>query len=650
MKGHQPGRRAARRAASTQKVYRHSGSPSPGGEPPDQEFAATNPFFSRLFFLTCVALIAVCVMVYAPVGHFGFLPSWDDPDYVTDNPHVAQGLTWQGAAWAFTLTDAANWHPLTWLSHMLDVQLYGMNAGPQHVTNLILHIFDTLLLFGLLLRVTGKTGRSAFVAALFALHPLHVESVAWISERKDVLSAFFLLLTMWAYAAYARRPRLTRYLLVVLLFAAGLMAKPMLVTLPFVLLLLDFWPLQRIQFGGAGGLRKLKPVLFRLLGEKLPLLALAIGSSIVTLAAHRSGGAVAALEKLPLVPRLTNAAASYLAYFEKMLWPVGLSAFYPFRTSTLVLRTSLGAAFLAGVTWLAVRAGRRHGYLPVGWLWYVVTLIPVIGLVQVGDQSMADRYTYIPLIGLFLIAAWGAPELAARWQFGRRALPAAAVCVLVACVALSRAQVQYWRDDGALWQHALDVTEDNPLAQSNVGGVLMTQGRVDEAVPHFLEAIRIRPNFAMAWYNLGLAAMFKGEVDEAIRYYGEALRNHPDLPQAQIDMGMALMWKGNLDEAAWHVGEAIRMKPRLAVAHSGMGRVLAAQGRLDEAIGQFSESLGIKPEDADTHNDLGVALARQGKMDEAAHQFTEALRLKPDFPDAGANLRRALATRPKTGH
>jgi tetratricopeptide (TPR) repeat protein len=560
---------------------------------------------------------------------------WDDPEYVLDNVHVAQGLTWQGARWALTSTDAANWHPVTWLSHLLDVQLYGMNAGPQHVTNLLLHIFNTLLLFGLLYRMTEALGRSTFVAGLFAVHPLHVESVAWISERKDVLSTLFWLLTMWAYVAYVRRPGRRRYLLMLLLFALGLMAKPMLVTLPFVLLLLDFWPLQR-------GLE-----LPRLVKEKLPLFALAAVSSVVTFLVQRQGGAVKGFERVPLSLRLTHAPVAYLAYIGKMLWPVRLAALYPIGTATPIWLGSLGALLLIGVTIFAIRAGRRHGYFPVGWLWYVGTLIPVIGLVQVGDQSLADRYTYVPLIGLFLIVAWGAPELVARWRYGKSALPFVAACVLLACAALARVQVRYWSDSTALWQHAIEVTEGNYTAHNNLGAVLVKQGRADEAIPHFAEALRIRPNFAPAQNNMGMALMWQGKLDEAARYFGEALRNQPDYVDAQNNLGMALTWQGKLDEAVRHFDEALRLNPDFAEAHDKLGNALAGQGRVDEAIAEYTEALRLKPGLAEAHNDLGVALGRQGKLDEATRHFVEALRIRPDYVDASNNLKLALASQGK---
>ncbi len=613
---------------------------------------------------------------------------WDDPEYVTDNAHVARGLTWQGARWALTATDVANWHPVTWLSHMLDVQLCGMNAGPQHLTNLFIHILNTLLLFGLLYSMTRALGRSTFVAGLFAAHPLHVESVAWISERKDILSTLFWMLAILAYVAYVRRPRVRKYLLVLLFFGLGLMAKPMLVTLPFVLLLLDIWPLRRVEArsGGALGLVALRqrwPELLRLVREKLPLFVLAAISSVVTVLVQQHGGAVAGLERVPLSLRLTNATASYLAYIGKMLWPVRLAAFYPLEPSTQVWQASLGALLLIGVTIFAIRAGLRHGYFLVGWLWYVGTLIPVIGLVQVGNQSMADRYTYVPLIGLFIIAAWGAPEAVARWEYGRLALPAVAACVLLACAVVAKAQVGYWSDGAALWQHALEVTEDNYVAHNNLGSVLLKQGRADEAIPQFAEALHLRPAFALGQANLGMALMSEGKLDEAAQHfveairiksdfaeahdglgnalagqgrvneaigqYMDALRLRPGYAEAHNDLGVALGRQGKLDDAAQHLVEALRIKPDFAEAHQNLGNALAGQGRIEEAIGQFTEALRLRPRYAEAHNALGVALGRQGKLDEAAQHFVEALRIKPDFAGASDNLKLALARQGKDG-
>ena len=430
-----------------------------------------------------LALIAVNVFVYATVWHHDFV-AWDDPDYITKNPNVSHGLTWRAAWWALTTGYAANWHPLTWLSHMLDVQLYGLHAGPHLITNLALHIGSAILLFGLLHQMTGALGRSAFVATLFSVHPLHVESVAWASERKDVLSTLFWMLTLWAYVGYTRQPGLRRYVVVVVLFGLGLMAKPMLVTLPFVLLLLDYWPLNRVSLGAGQNW-------WRLVREKLPLLLLAAASSIVTYLVQREGGAVRGLEALPLNLRLTNAAVSYVGYIAKMLWPVRLAAFYPFVRSMPVWWAPGSILILAVVSLAVVKGARRYPYAGVGWLWYVGTLVPVIGLVQVGGQSMADRYTYVPYIGLFVILAWGLPDLLSGWRYRRIALPVAAAFAVAACMLVARSQVQSWSNSIALWSHAIEVTNDNYRAHSNLANFLSDRGEVAVAIGHYNEALRI---------------------------------------------------------------------------------------------------------------------------------------------------------------
>jgi Flp pilus assembly protein TadD len=561
------------------------------------------------------------------VRHHDFV-NFDDDDYVTANPVVLRGLTWHGVAWAFTTEHAVNWHPLTWLSHMLDVQLYGLDAGAHHLTNLLFHIGNTLLLFGLLHRMTGALGRSAFVAGLFAVHPLHVESVAWVAERKDVLSTLFWMLTLWAYIEYVKRPDLRqssrrRYAAVLLFFALGLMAKQMLVTLPLVLLLLDFWPLGRVGIGPnpAGGWAPARDgwaTAGRLVWEKLPLLALAAASSIATFVIHQRGGAVIILSAIPLQLRIENALVSYVVYIGKMLWPAGLAVLYPYPQSLSAWSVAVAFVTLTGISVAVIWAAPRRPYLPVGWFWYLGTLVPVIGLIQVGDQAIADRYTYIPLIGLFIIVAWGVPDLLVRWPLRRVvlpkiALPAAACLVILACAITARGQLEYWEDSTTLWTHTLAVTTRNNIAHNNLGATLADQGKTDEAIAHYSEALRIKSDYADAHNNLGVALADQGKLDEAIAHYSEALR----------------------------------IKPGYSDAHSNLGIALADQGNLDEAIAQFTEALRINPDSAKAHNNLGVALASQGKLDEAIAQFTEALQVKPDYADARNNLELALARRGK---
>ena len=635
-----------------------------------------------------LGLVALTIAVYAPVRHFEFV-SLDDPLYVSQNPDVAAGLTWHGVAWAFTTNHAANWHPLTWLSHMIDAQLFGMRAGPPHVVNVLLHIANTLLLFWVLARMTGATGKSAFVAALFAVHPVHVESVAWIAERKDVLSTLFGLLAIWAYAGYARRPDWRRYSAVFVLLACGLMAKPMLVTLPLLLLLLDLWPLRRATLSADPASQERWASLVR---EKLPLVALAAVSSVVTFLVQRQNGAVAALQIAPLPLRIGNALVAYLAYIEHALWPARLAALYPYGWTLSPSRVALATAVLLGVSIAVWRGGRRYPYLLTGWLWFLGGLIPVIGLVQVGVQAMADRYTYVPLIGLFIIVAWGVPDLLAR-RLPKAALTTGACLLILLCAVTAHAQVQHWRNAFALWQHALDVTSNNDSAEGAMGALLAQDGRTEEAIRHFNEALRIQPNEPVTSYNLGLALAKEHRFDEAAARYVDVLRLKPDFPEAHNSLGLALLSLGKIDEAiqeftiavrlmaALDPGDehakslpqahsslafalaragrnseaieqcaiALRLDPAAPGSHFNCGQVFAQQGKIPEAVSEYTEALRLKPDDAEAHNELGYVLSAEGKMDEAVAHYAEALRLDPTLASAHNNWGFALATRGQVG-
>jgi protein O-mannosyl-transferase len=605
---------------------------APSDPPSDPKPAA---FGSALW--VWIALIVLNVAIYAPVWHYDFV-LLDDTAYVTQNAQVQGGLTPQGVSWAFTTGEQGNWHPLTWLSHMLDVQVYGLKPGGHHLTNLLLHIANTLLLFGLLRRMTGALGRSAFVAGLFAVHPLHVESVAWVAERKDVLSTLFFMLTLIAYVAYVRQPRRGRYVLVLLLFGLGLMAKPMLVTIPFVLLLLDYWPLGRVSLGAPS-------VVPRLIREKVPLFALAIASSIVTFVAQRQVGAVTDLGTFPLSLRLANALVSYVAYAGKMLWPVQLAAFYPYSRSLPEWWVGGSMLGLIGVSVVVVRAARRYPYLPVGWLWYVGTLLPVIGIVQVGEQARADRYTYIPLIGLFLIVAWGIPELVGGWQYRNAALAAATGLVVVAFAITARGQLRYWNNSSALFERVLEVTPENPVTHVHVGLALAQQGRLNEAITQFDTAVRLRPTYDYAHNALGAILLNQGRTNEAIPHLSEALRLRPGYPEAHTNLGVALANQGRFSEAIIQYSEALRLRPAYADAHYRLGTALASQGQLSEAMAQYSEALRLRPAYAEVRYSMGTALMNQGKVDEGIHEFLEAVRLKPDFVEAHYNLGVALYTK-----
>lgn len=587
----------------------------------------------RTAVLISLSLIALNVLVYAGVWRHGFV-SFDDPQYVTENTHVTAGLTWAGVRWALTTGEAGNWHPLTWISHMVDVQLFGVQAGPHHVTNLVLHIANSLLLFGVLWRMTGAPGRSAFVGALFAVHPVHVESVAWISERKDVLSTLFWMLALWAYVGYVREGKWTWYALVLLCLALGLMSKPMVVTLPCVLLLLDYWPLRR-------------PIAWRLVLEKLPLFALVAASSVVTFLAQSRGGAVSRLAALPLSSRAANAAVAYMEYIHKLLWPTGLTALYPYSRD-FGWRLGLAVLLLPAITASAVIAARRHRYVLVGWLWYLGTLVPVIGLVQVGIQSMADRYTYVPFIGLFIIVAWGVPDLARALPRTRIALPAAAAAVIGACAVTAHAQVQYWHDSLVLWEHAARVTPQAPHVETALGSVLAEKGRVAEAKALYTDAIQREPQFAEAHNKLGVLLADQGQPAEAIPHYEAALRFKPSLAEAQYNLGNALAAQGKLDDAILRYRAALRLRPDDAAAHNGLGSAFDDQGRIDDAIAEYKVALRLKPNFADAHINLGAARAKQGRPDDAIAEFLEALRIDPSQADAHYNVAVMLNSKGRT--
>ncbi len=640
---------------------------------------------SRRVFLISLVLIAATAAVYAPVRNYEFVEV-DDPAYVSENPAVSGGLTRQGIVWAFTTGHAANWHPLTWLSHMADVQLFGMSPGRHHLTSLMLHIANAVLLFLLLVWMTGAAGRSAFVAGLFALHPLHVESVAWVAERKDVLSTLFWLLATGAYVAYARAPRRGRYLVLILLFALGLMAKPMLVTLPFVFLLLDVWPLGRAARGSGDrnlrGWRRFSSgwIVWRpLVLEKVPLIALAAVSGAVTIWMQRAGGAVAELQKIPLSLRVENALVCYVAYIGKMLWPARLAVLYPIPTALSAWQV-VGAAFLlAGLTVAAVRLARRRPYVAVGWFWYLGTLVPVIGLIQVGLQAMADRYSYAPLIGIFIILAWGIPDALSRWPLWRRVLPAFAVLAVLACAIITRRQTGYWENGSTLWAHELEAVlgmdeshaqevlasvfhnrgakdeapgrgspsvspgSDAGEVEYNQGLAMARAGRIDEAVTHFAEAVRLQPGFADARMNLGRALASLGNAGEARAQFSEAVRLAPDSAEAHHDLGLSLLRLGRIDEAVESLAAAVRLNPGYAEAQGDLGFALSIRGESGPAIEHLTEAVRLKPDFAEAHNNLGTALVRERRSGEALPHFAEAVRLKPDFELARRNLGISLA-------
>ena len=671
-------------------------------------------FLFNLDYLVCVLLIIATLAVFWQVNTYDFV-NLDDPPYITENPHVQEGLSRKSVVWAFKSTEVGLWIPMTWLSFMLDFELFGLHGGGYHLTNLLFHLASTLLLFVILKQTTGGRWQSAFVATLFALHPLHVESVAWVTERKDLLSTFFWMITIWAYFHYAVRPGIVPYVLTFLAFALGIMAKPMLVSLPFVLLLLDYWPLGRIRLGQllhAGATTKSATNLnskadsqiFGLMWEKIPFFALAAICSAITLLAEQSDNAVKSLEVLPISVRLSNSLIAYVSYIGKMIYPKNLAIFYPYVVSNLSLLTTAGAGLLLLLTTIFVlRAGRTYPFLPVGWFWYLGTLLPVIGLVQVGGQAMADRFTYVPLIGLFIMIAWGGPALMTKLPIRRVVLTIAASAIVVIMMICSSLQVRYWQNSISLFRHALNVTSKNLVAFDRLGSALAAQGEFDKAIENYNEALSIHPSYGLAHYGLGVALARIGKLQEALDHYSTALQINPqfseprslrrledaltsqaktlknddryakafnglgvalvradktkiaidkfysalqlkpDYAEAHNNLANALAAEGDIDEAIVHYYEALRLKPDSGSVQSNLAAVLLASGRVEPAIVHYRKAMELGLNSAEAHNNLGDALLRQGNLDEAIMHFSKALEIRGDYPEAHNNLGVALA-------
>ena len=585
--------------------------------------------------LLLAVLLATSVLVaYAGVRQHDFV-NFDDPEYVVQNRHVTSGLTFANVAWSLTAVHSANWHPLTWMSHMLDCSLHGLDPGGHHVTNVLLHALATVLLFFALRTMTGAPGRSAFVAALFALHPRNVESVAWISERKDVLSAVFWTGAMWAHAAYAQRSTLPRYLAVALLLGLGLLAKPMVVTLPAALLLLDLWPLRRVRLAGIGDdattdVRTPAPLAVpAVVREYAPLFAIALAAAIVTFLAQRSSGAVATLTALPLGFRLQNAVVTYAGYLWSLLWPTQLAVFYPYRTLP-VAEVSAALALLVALSVLAWRTRRTRPYLLVGWLWYLGTLVPVIGIVKAGDQAMADRFTYLPAIGIFLAATWAIADAASRDPRTRRALVPAAVLVAIACLLTTRRQVEHWRDSVTLFRHALAVTSRNHLAELNLAAALVERGDVAAGLEHARAAQALRPDDVKVLATLGTALARSGHGDEAESAYRRALQSDPDSVLAWLGMAVLHAERQQWADAERAYAEVLRREPEHAKAHAGLGFVLSAQARHADAIVQYRAAIVADEKLLQAYNGLALALEATGQTDEALRVLESALQHAPD--------------------
>jgi tetratricopeptide (TPR) repeat protein len=640
----------------------------------------------RIVLFVALSLILVIVFVYMKVQKFDFV-GFDDELYVTQNYHVQKGISLEGIKWAFTTFHSANWHPLTWLSHMLDCELYGLNPAGHHWTSVEFHIANTLLLFFILFKMTGALWQSAFVAALFGLHPLHVESVAWISERKDVLSTFFGLSSIAAYYRYVKTSSSKYYVSAIVLFSLSLMAKPMLVTLPFVLLLLDFWPLKRFQWQRDFLLKSDKETgdvvkkNYRIILEKIPFFVIVVGSCIITFFAQKSKGAVMPIAALPLKYRIENAVVSYVKYVFKAIWPHKLAVFYPHPWNTLHWWQIVGAGVLLVIAcYGALRTAKKYPYLLVGLLWYLGTLVPVIGLVQVGDQAMADRYSYVPLIGIFMIVAWGIPDLFKRLRdqtseiggreveaggpiFALRATPGkqrseilsnvprpfskrrfqeiflgiSAGIILFALSWVSFLQLNTWKNGITLFEHAVSVTENNYSAYNNLG-TAFEKIDLDKAMFYYKTALKIRPNDATALYNLGNVFSEKGYIDKAIQYYLKALNIKPNYTAALNNLGEALAKKGDYDKANYYFKRALKTDPTGSGTCMNFANALFLQAKPDIAVALYKKILQTDSENPDVHYNLAYVLFSEKKYNEAIRHYNETLRIDPKYLKAHYHL------------
>jgi tetratricopeptide (TPR) repeat protein len=599
---------------------------------------------SKVFIIMMLTIMILAV--YWPVQTYEFV-NCDDPIYVTSNYRIQSGINLQSIKYTFTDIHTSNWHPLTMMSHLLDWSLFGDKSGGHHWTNVIIHIFNTILLFLLLNRLTGAVWRSAFVAALFALHPLNVESVAWISERKNVLSTFFWILTMLFYVRYVESPGWRRYLPVLICFALGLMSKPMLVTLPFVLLLLDYWPLNRTQLKLQDSdhlqtksvMKKSSKISF-LIVEKIPLFILSVISILATLYAARYAKTIANFESLTLPERISNAVVSYVLYIKKLFWPADLAVFYPI-IDIPVWQFSIALLFLICVTFLVFRYFRKYPYLFVGWFWYLGTLVPVIGLIQVGCQAMADRYAYVPLIGIFIVLAWGMADITQK-RFSRNIIVIFAVTMLVGLSVMTSFQIRYWKDTFVLFEHDLNVTKQNALANLCLANELLKNNKVDKAITHYTASFKLDSKNDKTLVGLGMAFNMQGDKAKAIDILRQAIKLNPQSIEAHHNLGLVLFQNGRIDEAIIEYQKAIAIDNDGLLFHNNLGNAFIKKGKIEEAINEFREVLRINPKHAGAHNNIAMLLMSQGKNMEAIKHFREAIRLEPEYANAHFYLAKIL--------
>jgi Flp pilus assembly protein TadD len=610
-------------------------SPSGGGRD-----ACATPTFERADLLILLGLAVVTFGIYAQVIGHRFI-AIDDLSYIEENPMVNRGVTLAGLAWAFATFHSGNWHPLTWIAHMIDSQLFGTIAGGHLLVNALIHSANTLLVFWLLFRTTHARWSSALVAALFALHPLHVESVAWAAERKDTLSTFFGLLSLIAYTRYTEAPSVRRYAWTAITLVLGLLAKPMLVTWPFVMLLLDYWPLRRFDITSR---REVATKVWPLVREKLPLFALVAASAVVTTVAQSRGGAVRTFEEASLALRLSNALVSYAKYVLRAFWPNDLAVFYPFPGAGIPAWQIIGAALLLiGITAFCVFQRKVQPYLIVGWLWFLGTLVPVIGLVQVGGQTMADRYFYIPSIGLFIALVFGLADIAERRHVAPWLSAAIANVVILVLATLTNAQIHRWNDSFTLFKHALAVTPPNAAIENVLGFALHKSGRLDEAAAHFEKALQLTPDDHISLLYMGICRFYQGRVPEAIQYAQAVIRLQPDAAKAHDLLGMSWARQNRNEAALDEMRRAVELAPEDADIRNDLGAALLRLGRISEAIDEFHETLRLNPNNAPAHANLGAALLTSGKAQESIPEFEAALHLNPEFKAAADGLRQAQA-------
>ena len=611
-------------------------------------------FNIRYDILICLFLVIAILVVYWQVRNHTFV-NFDDGSYILNNPHIRDGLNLEGIAWAFSFPGFDYWHPLTWLSHMLDCHLYGLKAGMHHQINVIFHILNSMLLFLVFKKMTGAIWRSAFVAGLFALHPMNVESVAWLAERKNVLSTFFWLLTMLTYIHYSKRPSVPRYLVILFIYTLGLMSKPMLVTLPFVLLLLDYWPLCRINLAHSGSNNQKTPksnntdfqrsLTLHLVLEKIPLIILSmVGIFLSSLAVQRLG-IVISTASVPMKLRIKNTLVSYVSYIIKMIWPHNLAVYYPYPQTLPLWQVTGAVLLLVCISFLVFREVKSKPYLAVGWLWYIGTLLPVIGLVQAGLwPAIANRFAYVPFIGLFFIIAWGVPDLVVRWHYREIKLATIAVSLFAVLMATSSLQVGYWKNSITLFKHALDVTYNNHIAHHKLGEALKLQNKTVAAAKQYSEALRIKPDLFATHLNWGIILRDEGKLNEALDHFSRALHLKPNRAEAYYELGITLEKQGSFDAAIRHYLEVLQIKPGYAKAHNNLGIILSRQKKDKEAIFHLYEAIRIDSDYADAYCNLGIIYANQRNIETAILHYKKALYLNPNIAQALYNLSWILAS------